>query len=235
MCPWVARAKGGGSVRPLCSAVFFQSSVTIDSCFYFFCWGDLFMTIGDRCHKLELLLKCCPDVIDLIDYFRLVYLGRVCHLGPAAWLRSRAATHLVCVVGSRFSPASTGQKNNLSHGSPGTPKISVSPGPGRVKRAGFDGGSWRATRVTSHRAEMREATAAVAATPRCESTGAGGRSLSPHRGGRARCGRPRRRPPPRQGAEVQVLEVPAGRESTTTRPSLTAAGFGGGACNDGVD
>jgi hypothetical protein len=68
------------------------------------------MTIGDRCHKLELLLKCCPDVIDLIDYFRLVYLGRVCHLGPAAWLRSRAATHLVCVVGSRFSPASTGQK-----------------------------------------------------------------------------------------------------------------------------
>jgi hypothetical protein len=38
------------------------------------------------------------------------------------------------------------------------------------------------------------------------------------RGGRARCGRPRRRPPPRQGAEAQVLEVSAGRESTTTRP-----------------
>jgi hypothetical protein len=54
------------------------------------------------------------------------------------------------------------------------------------------------------------------------------------RGGRARCGRPRRRPPPRQGVEAQVLEVPAGRESTTTRPSPTAAGFGGRACSDGV-
>jgi hypothetical protein len=167
-------------------------------------------------------------------------LGRVCGGGPTARLRSRAATSLVCHTGPtsepgphglqstqnqapkkrefpsfRFSPASCSAVSSRQHDEDTAPSASL------TYRCSFFLSWWLETEISP------------------SPTPAAGRSAqrTPQRrarGGRAQCGRPRRRPPPRQGAEAQVLEVLAGRESTTTRPSPTAAGFGGGACSDGV-